>query len=54
MLQAATLLAAGCNPTCCRLQPYVLQAVLALATDLHDLRARLGRMIACFSRAGKK
>ena len=28
-------------------------AVLALATDLPDLRARLGRMIACFSRSGE-
>ena len=28
-------------------------AVLALATDLADLRARLGRMIACFSRGGE-
>ena len=28
-------------------------AVLALATDLADLRARLGRMIACFSRSGE-
>ena len=28
-------------------------AVLALASDLADLRARLGRMIACFSRTGK-
>lgn len=29
-----------------------IMAVLALATDLGDLRARLGRMIACYSRAG--
>lgn len=29
-----------------------IMAVLALATDLADLRARLGRMIACFSRKG--
>jgi len=30
-----------------------IMAVLALATDLSDLRARLGRMIACTSRAGE-
>ena len=30
-----------------------IMAVLALATDLPDLRARLGRMIACFSRSGE-
>ena len=30
-----------------------IMAVLALATDLADLRARLGRMIACFSRSGE-
>ena len=29
-----------------------IMAVLALATDLHDLRTRLGRMIACFSKGG--
>ena len=29
-----------------------IMAVLALATDLPDLRARLGRMIACFSKSG--
>ena len=29
-----------------------IMAVLALATDLPDLRARLGRMIACYSKAG--
>ena len=29
-----------------------IMAVLALATDLSDLRARLGRMICCFSRSG--
>ena len=29
-----------------------IMAVLALANDLADLRARLGRMIACFSRSG--
>ena len=28
---------------------FEIMAVLALATDLHDLRTRLGRMIACFS-----
>mmetsp|Transcript_24083 Transcript_24083/g.39833 ORF Transcript_24083/g.39833 Transcript_24083/m.39833 type:complete len:680 (+) Transcript_24083:106-2145(+) len=30
-----------------------IMAVLALATDLNDLRARLGRMIGCFSRDGE-
>uniref|UniRef100_A0A7S0L0K8 formate--tetrahydrofolate ligase n=1 Tax=Coccolithus braarudii TaxID=221442 RepID=A0A7S0L0K8_9EUKA len=30
-----------------------IMAVLALATDLADLRTRLGRMIACFSRSGE-
>ena len=30
-----------------------IMAVLALATDLADLRARLGRMIACFSTEGE-
>ena len=29
-----------------------IMAALALATDLHDLRTRLGKMIACFSKAG--
>ena len=28
-------------------------AILALATDLKDLRARLGRMICCYSKRGE-
>ena len=30
-----------------------IMAVLALASDLSDLRSRLGRMIACFSKSGE-
>merc|ERR1719401_888792 len=30
-----------------------IMAILALATDLHDLRQRLGRMICCYSKKGE-